>query len=169
MTRYFHLTYNDDYEPFGVAHSDLMVGHPLDVDGWSTPTFELRDGGPADYLANDMGWRLCSAKMREALVPYLLPDTTNWLPVFVRLGQNILNYYVLILPDRADLLNTERTIYADGTDFIVKPVLDSRQLGTVAIFTVAGRTLTFIVRADVKDAIEKSKCTGVDFEPAAMS
>jgi hypothetical protein len=166
---YFYLTYDPEDDSYGVAYSELAPGTPVDPERWDPPTLELRDGPPADYQSNDMGWRCCSAKLQHVLQQFLPPGHGVWLPVKIDLGNEALTYFVLTPPDRTDSLNPDRSIYAAGGSFIVKPVIDSRRIGHATVFTIGNRTQTLLVRSDVKDAIETANCTGIAFEPAAQS
>jgi hypothetical protein len=166
---YHYLTYADDYDQFGVGYSNLDAGYDADPRTWEMPLLELRDGVPADYQANDMGWRLCSIKLRQVLDEYLSPHDAFWLPVIVAWEGAEFDYSVLVPPDRSDLLDQNRSIFADEGRFLVKPVLDSRRVGSDAVFTIGGRTQTLVVRRDLKDAVEHAECTGISFEKVAAS
>ena len=127
--------------------------------------FALAKAKPTDYLANNLGIRLCSPTLRAVIDEHRGDrDEIQWLDAHVitptsKVG---LSYSVLHLPSHPDVLDAERTIWARH-NFVVKPVLAASKLGGHAIFGFPEATLTLVVRADVKAAIQRARCSGVDF------
>lgn len=138
------------------------------VTEWKTLTLELRDGGYPDYLASNIGSRMCSTRLKDILQSLAAPiDELHWLPIEVTLGTESRPYWILHFPNPPDVLNKERTIFAGCC--VVKPVLAKEVVGNHQVFSYprAGQ-LKLFVSEQVKRAIEAAGCTGGHFSRSAM-
>ena len=174
MRRYFYLEYAED-EALGVGYAlngtDLfLLAEGQYYDNWRTVTFILRDGEYSDYLANDLGWPLCSRKLRDVLSGSASSvDSIQWLNAQVaHPSGETREYHILHLPMRPDVLDGEKTIYA-AKGFVVKPCLRPDAIGNHAVFSYPGTTVHVIVAERVRDAIVSAGCTGIDFSLVSLS
>ena len=172
MAKYFKVLF-DDKGVFGVAHTvekrDLfMLPYAGIVEDWQPMTLELRQGAFADYLASNLGCRLCSDRLRNILQSHSAPeDHLQWLAVEVRRGSQNRTYSILHFPNPPEVLNKDRSIFAG--DFVVKPVLSRDAIGCHRVFSYpkSGELRMFIAEP-VKRAIEAAGCTGMELSPAPV-
>lgn len=159
----------EEYRPAGVAYgpeeADLLV-LPMSgivVGRWSPVELSLRDGGFADYLANNMGLHLCSEKLRN-MIEHVRPesDCVQWLDAIVSDTHESREYHVLHFPVDYLVVNESKSIMAGP--MVVKPVLLASAVADRHIFTLpsspGGRLL---VSERLKDAILEANCTGMGF------
>jgi len=169
MLRYYYIHWKED-DPSGVAYgpeeSDLFI---LPEEGfvrtWAALQFTLKDGDYGDYLANDKGCPLCSARLKNIMeTTRSQSDALQWLDVTVisETGE-VRDYYILHFTRSFEVLDRSRTIFAGG-DFVVKAVIDIKSVGTHQIFTFpTGGGKRMILSEQVKKAIEAGGCTGLEF------
>lgn len=157
----------------GYAPSDCgfdLLGEGKYGEGWETVTFILEDGGFADYQINDMGWPLCSERLKEIIESFRAPeDTLEWLDATViTAGGEARKYYILNLPIRSDVLDRKKTIFAKG-GFVVKPYYSLKNINGRRIFSYPSGEFTVIISDEVKNAIASANCTGIDFLKVPVS
>jgi hypothetical protein len=173
---YFYLLTSDvDELPLASGEDDtergLSLASPEPVSVW--PDLELSvDGAQAklpDYLANDIGLRLCSPLLRNVIEAQRSPvDNLQWLPVHVRTDNGMVHdYFALHFPWPLNSIDSDRSILAG--DFVVKPVLSKKLLGDHAVFSLPARTTTMFVETTVRHAIEAAGCTGIEFDRVATN
>lgn len=168
---YLHYSEEEDYEPYGVAYApeetDLFVipVSGINLSDWKEIQFNLKEGDFADYLANDLGGRLCSSKLKKIVDDNISQkDQIQWLNVSVINENNEeRTYYILHFPVNIDILNKEKsTITEDGV--VVKAVLANETIKDLNIFTLPDEGgITTFVSKKIKKIIEESGCTGVAF------
>lgn len=168
---FFQMLYAEDeeYEPYGVAYgpedADLFVlpSSGTKVSDWQPLELSLREGGFADYLANDLGVRLCSGRL-HASIEDVRPksDSVQWLDVTVADSHEIRQYHVLHFPVNYPVVNESRSIMAGP--MVVKPVFCASAIADRHIFTLpnapGGR---LFVSRRLKNAILAANCTGLSF------
>lgn len=177
MKNYFELTYCDEelYAPFGVAYApantDAFLLPPTgeQIANWEPLEFELRDGGFADYLSNDLGARLCSESMRLVIDRNRSEcDEIQWLPVSVRTPNGIARAcFILHFPKNFDVFNKRASIMSG--DVMVEPVLDKDQTAQRNLFgfpSESGRTT--YVSSHLKAAMEGAGLTGIECIPVRV-
>jgi hypothetical protein len=169
-SKIYQMTYSedDDYASFGVAYSMdseffQMPYSGTKVESWTTKDLHLRNGGFADYLANDLGVRLCSQKLRKIIDEInTAQDFIQWLPVNVLNEGGAKQYSILHFPVNVPVVNREKSLIVG--DMLVKAVLNKDVAEKLTIFTLPnepGRTI--YVSSSLKKLIEDSKCTGISF------
>lgn len=167
VSNYFRILF-DDQGTFGVAYTVVkqrMFTLPDSglVQDWKPPSLELRKGEFADYLASDLGCRLCSERLRSILQENASPDDElQWLDIEVSRGSERRVYSILHFPNPPDIVSKEGSIFAG--DFVVKPVLLRAAIGNHTVFSYpkAGELMLFVAES-VKRAIEAVGCTGIEF------
>lgn len=74
---------------------------------------------------------------------------------------------------KLDVLDENRTTYADGTDFIVMPVFSLDKISEYSLFHNPGDfwqiTLGMYINEDLMNAMKKEKLTGVGFSRARLA
>ena len=171
------MTYADeeDYSHIGVAYSsediDALLlpisGTPIET--WEPIRLALRDGGLVDYLANDLGARLCSARLREIIeTARTQRDSIQWVDVNVvsDSGEET-PYHILHFPTAPPVVKKECSTYAG--DMVVKAVLDESVVRGLSIFALPdeGGRITFVSSA-MRNRILLSGLTGMDFHPVRV-
>jgi hypothetical protein len=165
--RYFNVLFHDDSQDLGVARSsdpELFFLPEGEVVAWQPETLRLTDGDFGDYLANDLGVRLCSEKMRDIIDKNAGPrDDLRWLPVFVEDDSGVSRpYWVLHFPKPADVIDREKSVMVD--DFVAKLALHGQKLVGHSVFSYReGGSLLLIVSEDVKARLVQSGCTGIQY------
>jgi len=172
MSVYYKVLF-DEEGVFGVAHTiekgDLFtLPYCGVVENWKPLALELREGEFADYLASNLGCRLCSERLRNILQTHASStDELQWLSVEVCRGMEKRAYAILHFPAPPDILNKNKSILAG--DFVAKPVLSKSSLGTHQVFSYpnAGE-LKLFVSEPVKRAIEAAGCSGLELSRAPV-
>jgi hypothetical protein len=167
MPSFFKMLFQEQ-ESLGVGRTTNSVGFALPyagyVDKWTVPTLKIQDGDYPDYLASNLGCRLCSERLKGLLSRHCsASDVLQWLEVRVQKDGQERVYYMLHFPIPPDVLHKTKTIFA-GADFVVKPVLSKTAVGDHRVFTYPkNEGLPLFVSAEVKLAIEFLGCTGIEF------
>ncbi|MGQ9683062.1 MAG: imm11 family protein [Anaerolineae bacterium] len=167
--RFYRMLWRED-PALGVGYAQGEFGLDLvkedeTYEQWVPVTFVLRDGGYADYQANDFAVRLCSERLRHLIDMHAAPnDVRQWLEaIVVGPGGEAREYHILHLPEPADVLDKRRTLYAEG-EFVMKPHLNAaRASGRHVFIFPTGGTTAVIVSAKARDAIISARCTGMEF------
>jgi hypothetical protein len=127
---------------------------------------DVVDGSLPDYLASDLGGRLCSDKMRHVLESAARSaDVLQWLPTQVALGDEVTTFWLLHFPEPVEALG-QQTIWQG--DYVVKPVLSRARLEGHAVLTYPGdEGEALIVNEDARDALERASCAGFELAETA--
>ena len=160
---------SDDTRGVAVSSSnDTLLLPEGEIVNWVELILELEDGVYADYQANDLGARLCSARMRAVLEKSAGDaDRLQWLPVRVNCDGQSRDYYILHFPDPRPVLDKKASIMVD--DFVVKSVLSSSLLVNRRVFThEEGGNLPLYVSDEVAERLQEEGCTGIEFVPARI-
>src|SRR6516165_2778709 len=110
MTNYYKVRFQEE-DRLGVGHTvekrDLFfLPDSGKVDRWQPLVLELRDGDYPDYLASNLGCRLCSERLKGILHSRASPaDVLEWLEVVVRKYDQDRRYFILHFPQPPDVLN----------------------------------------------------------------
>jgi hypothetical protein len=173
MECFYRILFQED-ENLGVAFTrsptELLLPYTGRVENWISLGFELRDGDFPDYLANNLGCRICSSRLKDILERSASArDVLQWLEVRVQKGTQERLYYVLHFPEPPDVLDKRRTLFSGG-DFVVKPVLSQAATAVHGVFTYPkNEGLPFFVSEKVKQEIERVGCTGLEFSSVATA
>lgn len=132
------------------------------VDNWETKQFTLKNGRYTDYLAANIGCRLCSEKFHSTLERCKSPkDVLQWLPAEVEneSGEKRV-YYVLHFPVLNDMLDKTKSKYAGN--ILTKHVIDTKLcIGHDVFSYIKCSSLSFIVSAKVRKELKKENCQGL--------
>jgi hypothetical protein len=166
LTRVEDLSLGVAYAPEGYSHD--MIAEGRYYDHWKPVDFTIKPwrdnhGGFADYQTNNMGWPLCSDELRQIIDRNRSPrDEVQWLEATVTHEGQSRRYWVLHIPDRPDVLDSEKTIFA-YQGFVVKPVFRMSELRDRNVFSYVGGNFTVLVSSQVRTAMVAANCTGIDF------
>lgn len=173
MEAYYRALYcsEKEYQPYGIAYAPedtdifLLPESGKELKSWLPISLELKDGIYADYLANDVGGRLCSEKLKSIIDKHLSEDDSiQWLEVEVKSNttRELKKYFFLHFPQNFDILDKTKTIWVG--DMVVKPVLKPESVKNHNIVTYPSNMgIAFFVSDEIKSAIKKEKITGLDF------
>ena len=173
---YHKILFSDDAR-FGVAYlrpgkrsavcfpeGDLLwLPYQGMVEDWEQLRLNLQDGEFSDYLASDLGCRMCSLKLKEVLQAHATGnDHLQWLPVTVHHGREKRVYFILHFPNPPDVLNPDRTLFTNGV--VLKAALDREKVAGHEVLTYPeGGNIVLYVSEGVRAAIEAAGCTGNHF------
>jgi hypothetical protein len=166
---FFYLLLSDDQDA-GVAYAQGKIWHAdlakVYMDG-VVPRFELKNGPPRDYLSNDLGWPMCSSRMKTLLdLPYGYL-TAGWISAeVIDSGGRAIGYYIPVFSDPPNVLNTRKTLVSED-GLVIKPYLDREKVNSLEFFPVPGSTARLIVSGRIKDTL--AGCTGIDFGSVPIS
>lgn len=166
---YYHV-YFDESEDLGVGRSrsegTWFAPEVGPVTAWTEPELELTNGAFPDYLASDLGCRLCSERMKQVLESSATrADVVQWLPVQVISRDGVRRYWFLHFPEPVAALG--KLTIRQG-DFVVKPFLSKARLRGHAVLTYpGGEGVALVVSETVKRALESAALTGFECSPAA--
>lgn len=149
-----------DYDTERIA----ALAAPGPIANWSPPSVTV-DGAPTDYLANELGIRLCSSRLRDVIERGRAgADELQWLDAVVRddRGSKI-GYYVLHFPSVLDVLDPGETLFASDGSTVVRPAISLARAGAHAVFSYSRFGVAIVVAAEVRRAIVAAGCTGVYF------
>ena len=163
------------YKVLFKEHESRGVGYAVGIDGlfflpdsgvvenWQPLVLQLRDGGFPDYLASDLGCRMCSERLKTILDRNAASsDVTQWLDATVIMYGEERRYYILHFPQPPDILDKTKSIFAGS--FVVKPVLSADLAGPHCVFGYPNcGKLPLIVCERAKRAILASGCSGIEF------
>jgi hypothetical protein len=174
MRKYYFLHYTtEETLGFGYTEEVYEFDHLKEgqrYENWVPPTFMLKNGGYADYQVNDLDWPLCSEKLKNIIEQYASPhDIIQWLGARVvsQEGEKR-DYYVLHLPDRPDVLNKKKTVFA-AEDVVIKPYFSGKAVSNHCVFSYPDGGFHVVVSEEVLDAILSAGCTGLDFYEARIA
>lgn len=163
---YFFLTFREDAQ-LGIARSrsDELFFLPQrgSVLGWDGHDLDLEQGSFLDYLANDLGCRLCSDALRDLLNSYASKaDMIQWLSTVVYCGAESKRYSILHFPDPPDVLSDSSVAVGD---MVVKPILSAKKAMGHSVFAFVGAEgLSLIVDQQTRNALQESRLSGVEAE-----
>ncbi|MDR2910268.1 MAG: hypothetical protein LBV47_02725 [Bacteroidales bacterium] len=168
-----HFPYeSDDYDRqkfgFGYSPDDIDVcmvceGLPLETE-WRKFTIEMRYGIFPDYLITDLNIPLCSGKMKNIIARNCRNSSDiHWLPVDVRHGNSVVEYYILHIPHYiADVIDLEKS--DRDKDVIFSPHFRQELIEDKDIFASEDDTTTVYFSQRLKDTLEKENLSGLGFE-----
>lgn len=120
-----------------------------------------------DYQPNHLAWPLMSRRMMQVVSSMLTgKEGIFWIRANVRSADDCRDYYIPEFTKELDVLDETRTIYADGTSLVVKPVFSLKKVYHLNFFHIPRDTpisTSIIVSNQLVEAMIKEGLTGVDF------
>lgn len=169
MTEFFLLEMLDE-DWAGVAlgrddpELDDILAATAPVKSWVPPQMVVYAGELTDYLPSNVGMRLISSKLRQAIDAAAPGAGIEWLPAAVTDNDSGSHsgYWVLHPTEVRDVLDRTASDIARD-DLVVKPVLDSAKLDGASVFIFSEGDQRVVVSSEVRRSIEVAGCTGVGF------
>lgn len=168
----FSVYYADD-DTRGVAYAEPgwnIMRSGVCVESWVPIVLQLKHGKFADYLANNMGVRLCSTEMRNVINENRTSnDKIQWLDVNVTDCEGgPKGYWILHFPRNYPIVNERNSSFSGKR--LVQAVIDSASARKYRIFTLPGTFgPTMFVSNDMKCALEQAYLTGIAFDAATVA
>lgn len=105
--------------------------------------FKFKNGLPQDYFNNDLAWPIFSENFKSLIIPFL-PKESSWIKTIIDVFDHKHIAYILKINKKYDVLDKDKTIFASGTDFVVKAVLSGKKSKGDECFLCARlRTFTY--------------------------
>lgn len=169
MTEFFLLEMLDeDWAGVALGRDDPELDDTLaataPVENWVPLQMVVYAGELTDYLPSNVGMRLVSEKLRQAIVGAAPGAGIEWLAAEVTDNDShaTSEYWVLHPTEVLDVLDRAASEIARA-DFVIKPVLDSAKLNGEPLFIFSHGDQRVVVGSEVRRAIEAAGCTGVGF------
>jgi hypothetical protein len=150
----------------GLDHSLVVDGKPVET---RTPVrFVIPKGSPVDYQQNDLGWRLCSGRMRRIIDTHKSAiDEVEWIDAVVAAERRQEHRYFVMhfpIPLPLAILDSRRTVFNPfNPRLVIKPVLNHRAVDGHNVFTYEGGFEPWFVRQHIRDALLAAGCEKIEF------
>jgi hypothetical protein len=175
MSEIYQVLFKSNIETNGVGYvieGDVHFRLPNEgkVNDWKPIVVEVRDGDYCDYLACNIGGRICSKKLRDIINQNASThDDLQWLDLSAIKNGEKQVYYMLHFPYPPDVLNIDRTLFVKNTDIVVRPVFSRircESFNVISFYENMG--VSWYIRDFVKKAIQAAGCTGIEFSQARV-
>jgi hypothetical protein len=159
--------------PFGLNLVKLTVGKNGLIE--SNDLSDLKEIW-LDYQPNSLAWPLMSEKLKSVIENTLTGhEGVGWISAIVKTPNEQRTYYIPIFSKMLDVLDTQKTMFVQGTDHIIRPVFSLSKVDKYSIFhrpsshSLWKITSGLYVSEALKKAIQKEKLTGLDFEKTSVA
>ncbi len=129
-----------------------------------------------DYQPNNLFGPLFSEKLKSVIENNLTGNEgIDWISAIVKAPNEQRTYYIPRFSKMLDVLDTQKTLFVQGTDHIIRPVFSLSKIGKYSVFhRPSSHSLWKIpsglyVSEALKKAIQKEKLTGLDFEKTSIA
>lgn len=129
-----------------------------------------------DYQPNSLAWPMFSEKLKTIITKNLTgKEGINWITAKINGNSEQRIYYIPRFEKMLDVLDTQKTIYINGTDRIIKPHFSLVKVDGYSLFHQPSAhnlwkiTSGLYVSEALKKAIQKEKSKGLEFELAKGS
>jgi hypothetical protein len=127
-----------------------------------------------DYQPNNLAWPLMSEKMKNIISDHLTGNEgLVWIKAIVNGNNESKEYFIPRFSYKLDVIDEQKTMFVSGTNHIVIPVFSYAKIANYSLFFAPQDyweiTSGLYVSDALKNAIQKAKLTGVDFEKTTVS
>jgi hypothetical protein len=129
-----------------------------------------------DYQPNSLAWPLMSVRFKELITENLKgKESINWIKVIINGNSESRFYYILRFEKKLDVLDINQTLFAKGTDHIVRPHFSLEKIKEFSIFNKPAShnlwkiTSGLYINEKLRKAIIREKLTGPAFERVRVS
>lgn len=129
-----------------------------------------------DYLPNNLALPLMSKRMKLVVDNNTSGnEQIDWITCNVYNGEDVKQYYILRFNQLLDVLDTERTLFVQGTKHIIRPVFSKLKIKKFSIFHKPAEyglwkiTSGLYVGESLKSALLKENLSGLMFEKTSVS
>jgi hypothetical protein len=176
IVKYFYISWieKDNIKAARAPEGTLSFELAKEIKGKDELPFVIHlddDEKLVDYLPNTIAWPLMSEKLKNIIIDHLTgKEGLSWIVARVRHGDFEIKYYIPKFNQSLDVLEASKTIFA-GKDFIVKAHLSLNKVKNYSFFPIPDLPFTsrIVVSEELKQKIEKSCLTGINFEKVAAS
>ena len=157
----------------GVLYSPKSWPYAIAVDGqevknWESLVVELKDGIYRPFQLCVGGANMVNQELKDLLQSFIgINNDVEFLPV--RAISEIYGeqtYYIMHFKKIFNVIDTENTLYVEGTDSVLKLKLDYNKVKDLKVFNSQPAINDIIVSDDVRKSIKKNKLDlGLDFMP----
>ncbi|MCR5130637.1 MAG: hypothetical protein K6C10_04145 [Prevotella sp.] len=173
MQKYYEIVSRGDDVIGGVLYSPSQWPYPIARDGekvknWENLELELRYGKYRDFHLCTGGANVVSESFMNALLPFVKDCSyLEFLPVLAKSTQyGDQQYYIMHFKKVFDVINMKKTMFVEGTDSIIKLVLDREKVKDLPIFNSQPAVNDVIISNDIRKVlIKKHLVLGTDFIP----
>lgn len=183
MKTYWYIhNKNDDDEFAGVAKAPgnkTLVDWANDINTLGKIPFEFKVNSKdhlEDYLADTLGIPLMSETLMSIINKHLTgKEGVQWYEAIVIHRNEKITYYAPKFKGNLDVLNTDKTLFVEDTEDIIKANILTSKAENYAFFPLPelSEDLPFVIRMvisdDIKKEIVKTKLTGMDFSKVSIS
>jgi len=132
--------------------------------------FVVDEGTMEDFLANDVGWPLLSARMKYIFEEYSSREL-SWVPLQVQDKRVAVDYqyFVLYFENKLDVLDTKETSY--GVEGVIMiPVFSLKKVSELDFFPQPEEyDFNLVISENLKRSLEKAGISGIDFSEAYIT
>jgi hypothetical protein len=126
-----------------------------------------------DYQPNNLAWPLMSEKMKNLIAVHLTgAEGVVWIKVKINGLSEVRDYYIPRFINKLDVLDVDKTIFANGTSHIIKPVFSLDKIINYSMFHAPYLhweiTSALYVCESLMNVLNKEKLTGLAFERIAV-
>ncbi len=127
-----------------------------------------------DYQPNNLAWPLMSEKMKKLISDHLTgKEGLVWINAIVNGSNERKEYFIPRFTYKLDVIDEQKTMFVSGTTYIIKPVFSYAKIANYSLFFAPQDyweiTSGLYVSDALKNAMQKAKLTGVDFEKTSVS
>lgn len=127
-----------------------------------------------DYQPNNLAWPLMSERMKNIISDHLTGNEgLVWIKAIVNGNNESKEYFIPRFSYKLDVIDEQKTMFVSGTNHIIIPVFSYAKIANYSLFFVPQDyweiTSGLYVSDALKNAIQKAKLTGVDFEKTTVS
>jgi len=171
--KYYRIIVDSSDIKGGIMYAPSNWPYPIardaeNVENWQSLVLELKNGDYRHFNLCIGGANIISNEFKDVLLPFVSNDSAiEFLPVLVKskdYGDK--EFYILHFKKIFDVIDKRNTIYAKGTDVIIKKRLDYYKVRDLDIFNSQPAINDVIVSAKIKKIIKRAKLDfGLEFVP----
>ena len=175
--KYYKFIVKGNDKVGGVLYAPENWPYPIARDGeevknWQSLTVKLKDGKYRPFHLCFGGANMVNKELRDLLLTFIgNDDDIEFLPVRATSeAYGCKTYYIMHFKKICDVIDTKNTIYVEGTDTILKLILDYNKVKHLNVFNSQPAINDVIVSDEVRKSIKKNRLDlGLDFMPVYCS
>jgi len=130
-----------------------------------------------DYIANNLAWLIVSEKFKLILSEYNIGNT-QFIPVLTEDTRKEIGYLINSI-DKVDAMDISKslvkriTYHRDGKEevynSVIKYALYEKKIGNRDLFILEGNDTSIFISERLKNALDKARVTGCDYQKVKVS
>jgi hypothetical protein len=124
-----------------------------------------------DYQPNSLAWPMMSEKLKSTVEELLTGNEyIDWITATVNCKEEQKTYYIPRFNKLLDVLDTQKTMFVQGTNVIIRPVFSSSKISLFSMFSKPAShdlwkiTSGLYVSEYLKKTIQEQNLSGIKFE-----